>query len=52
MIHSMTGYGRAEAVLDGQKFVVEIKSVNHRFLEVSSRLPTSLAALEIEIRKR
>jgi len=52
MVNSMTGYGRAEAVLDGQKFVVEIKSLNHRFLEISLRLPSSLAALEIEIKKK
>jgi uncharacterized protein (TIGR00255 family) len=52
MVHSMTGYGRAEAELDGQKFVAEIKSLNHRFLEISLRLPSSLSALEIEIKKK
>lgn len=48
----MTGYGRAEATLNGQKFTVEIKSLNHRFLEVSMRLPASLSALEMEIKKK
>ena len=48
----MTGYGRAEAVLDDQKYIVEIKSLNHRFLEISLRLPASLSALEIEIKKK
>ena len=52
MIRSMTGYGRAEAVLDGQKYTVEIKSLNHRFLEISLRLPASLSALEMEIKKK
>jgi uncharacterized protein (TIGR00255 family) len=52
MIRSMTGYGRAEAVLDDQKYVIEIKSLNHRFLEISLRLPASLSALEIEIKKK
>ncbi|MCX5856546.1 MAG: YicC family protein [Deltaproteobacteria bacterium] len=52
MVHSMTGYGRAEAVLDDQKYIVEIKSLNHRFLEISLRLPASLSALEIEIKKK
>lgn len=48
----MTGYGRAEAILDGQKYTVEIKSLNHRFLEISLRLPASLSALEMEIKKK
>lgn len=52
MIKSMTGYGRAEAVILGRKFAVEMKSVNHRFLEVSLRLPGLLAPLETQIKKR
>lgn len=52
MVDSMTGYGRAEAVLDDQKYTVEIKSLNHRFLEISLRLPASLSVLEIEIKKK
>jgi uncharacterized protein (TIGR00255 family) len=52
MVRSMTGYGRAEAILGGQKMVVEIKSLNHRFLEISLRIPASLSALEMEIKKK
>ena len=52
MVRSMTGYGHAEAILDGQKYTVEIKSLNHRFLEISLRLPASLSALEMEIKKK
>ena len=37
MIRSMTGYGRGEVDESGLKWVVELRSVNHRFLEVSSR---------------
>ncbi len=37
MVRSMTGYGRFEGVIDGRKIAVEIKSVNHRFLEISMR---------------
>jgi uncharacterized protein (TIGR00255 family) len=48
----MTGYGRAEAILDGQKMVVEIKSLNHRFLEITVRIPASLSSLEMEIKKK
>ena len=52
MIRSMTGYGRAESVIMGRKFVIEMKSVNHRYLEVSLRLPGILFVLEPEIKKR
>ena len=52
MIRSMTGYGRAEAILSGRKFVVEMKSVNHRYLEISLRLPGVLLSLDTEIKKR
>jgi uncharacterized protein (TIGR00255 family) len=52
MIRSMTGYGRAEAVLTGGKFTVEMKSVNHRYLEISLRLPGMLLPLDTEIKKK
>jgi uncharacterized protein (TIGR00255 family) len=52
MIKSMTGYGRAKSVLDGKNFVVEIKSVNHRNMEIIVRLPSILNALEIDIKKK
>ncbi len=50
MIKSMTGYGRAEAILEGKKIVVEIKSLNHRYLEASLRLPVALSSLEPELK--
>lgn len=52
MIRSMTGYGRAEAVLAGRKFAVEMKSVNHRYLEISLRLPGMLLPLETDMKKK
>ncbi len=52
MIRSMTGYGRAESVFAGKKLVVEIKSLNHKNLESSVRLPAFLGSLEIQIKKR
>lgn len=52
MIKSMTGYGRAEAVWQGRNIVVEAKSVNHRFLEISLRLPAVLYPLEMEFKKK
>jgi uncharacterized protein (TIGR00255 family) len=52
MIKSMTGYGRAEALIDGKQYSAEIKSVNHRYLEVSLRLPNIFLPLDLEIKKR
>ena len=52
MIKSMTGYGRAEEVFQGRHIVVEAKSVNHRFLEISLRLPSAFLPLELEYKKK
>ena len=51
MISSMTGYGRAEKDIDEQKVVVELTSVNNRFLEFQIRLPRTLIGLEQKIKK-
>jgi uncharacterized protein (TIGR00255 family) len=51
MIVSMTGYGRGEANSGDAKVTVELRSVNGRFLEVSARLPRSLALRENEIKE-
>lgn len=42
----MTGFGRGEAIGQGKKFTVEMKSVNHRFLEISIKIPRGMMALE------
>jgi uncharacterized protein (TIGR00255 family) len=47
----MTAYGRGEVETAKQKWVVELKSVNHRFLELSLNLPRRLWALEDRFRK-
>ncbi|MCD6487482.1 MAG: YicC family protein [Syntrophobacterales bacterium] len=52
MIRSMTGYGRSESTLAGKKLIVEIKSLNHKNMESSIRLPVFLAPLEVDIKKR
>jgi uncharacterized protein (TIGR00255 family) len=52
MVRSMTGFGRGERLESDPRVTVEIHSVNHRFLEVSTRLPRRLAALENKIRER
>ena len=43
---SMTGYGSARGVVDDQEIIVEIKSVNNRFLDCSVRLPRSFLIAE------
>ena len=48
---SMTGYGRAAREIDGRQMTIELKSVNHRFLDLSFRMPRNLMFLEDEARK-
>ena len=48
---SMTGYGKGVASNDGRELTVELKSVNHRFLDVSMRLPRVLSCIEDPIRQ-
>ena len=48
---SMTGYGRAFREIDGRQMTIELKSVNHRFLDLSFRMPRNLAFLEEAARK-
>ena len=50
-INSMTGYGRCVRVRDGRSLTVELKSVNHRFLDISLRMPRCFLFLEDEARK-
>ena len=49
-IYSMTGFGRAEVQNERQKIVVEIKSVNHRYLEPSIKAPKKFSLFESKIR--
>ncbi|WP_027954141.1 MULTISPECIES: YicC/YloC family endoribonuclease [Halobacillus] len=51
MADSMTGYGREISEQEGTRIVVEIRSVNHRFLDVHMHLPSSLLFMEDPIRK-
>jgi uncharacterized protein (TIGR00255 family) len=48
----MTGFGRAQVDAEGASLAVELRSVNHRHLDVSLRLPRGLAGLEVELRRR
>ena len=51
MIKSMTGYGKSNMSKNLREYQVEIKSVNHRYLDVSVKMPRSLSYLEGEIKK-
>jgi uncharacterized protein (TIGR00255 family) len=51
MIRSMTGYGSAELERSGQRLTAEIRSVNHRFCEVSLRGPKAVQMFEDQIRQ-
>ncbi|MBS7359185.1 MAG: YicC family protein [Oscillospiraceae bacterium] len=50
MIRSMTGFGRAQSSTEGYNITVEIRSVNHRFFEFSSRMPRNVAFLEEKVK--
>jgi len=52
MIRSMTGYGRGEYASGDRKFTAEIKSVNHRYNDISIKLPRGMAEFEDAVKKR
>jgi len=51
MIKSMTGYGRYKYENDGREYIVEIKSVNHRYFDISVKIPKTISYLEEMIKK-
>ena len=51
MLRSMTGYGRATYEIDAREYVVEIKSVNNRYSDISIKMPRSISFLEDKIKK-
>jgi len=48
---SMTGFGRGEASIPGKRVTAEIKSLNHRFLDIRCRLPRAYSGFEIRIHR-
>lgn len=50
MIKSMTGFGRCESAENNRKFTVEMKAVNHRYLDVNIKMPKALNFFESAIR--
>ncbi len=51
MISSMTGFGRATAAADGREMTIELKSVNHRYLDLSFRMPRHIGFVEDALRQ-
>ena len=49
-MNSMTGYGKATRSADGLELTVELKSVNHRFLDISTKMPRAFIAYDDVIR--
>ncbi|MEO8201488.1 MAG: YicC/YloC family endoribonuclease [Gemmatimonadota bacterium] len=51
MPHSMTGFGAAEGPVGGGRLRVELRTVNHRYFNLSLKLPQEMSALEVEFRE-
>ncbi len=51
MLNSMTGYGRFEQIDESKKIVIDIRSVNHRYSDVTVKLPRAYGYLEDKIRE-
>ncbi len=50
MLYSMTGFGRAEAMVNGRQVVVEVKALNGKQFDVTTKLPPILRSYELDIR--
>ena len=51
MIQSMTGFGKAEKQFENKNYVLELRSLNSKGLEVNARLPLQVREIEIELKK-
>lgn len=50
MLKSMTGYGRTQKILNGRDITVEIRSVNHRYYEYTSRIPRTYSYIDEKLK--
>lgn len=50
-MHSMTGYGKGVSKRDGKTITIEIKTVNHRFLDCNFKLPRNFLFVEDKVKK-
>ena len=51
MVKSMTGFGKSTLSKEKREYQMEIKSVNHRYLDITIKMPKTLSYLEDEIKK-
>ena len=51
MIKSMTGYGKSSLCINSREYQIEIKAVNHKYIDVNIKLPRVISYLEDEVRK-
>ncbi|QZT36975.1 YicC family protein [Halosquirtibacter xylanolyticus] len=51
MIHSMTGYGKAEKEIGTKKITIEVKSLNSKQMDIYTRIPSMYKAKDIQVRK-
>src|SRR5690554_4475989 len=51
MIKSMTGFGKAEFEVNNRKFILELKALNSKQIDINARIPSVYREKEIEIRK-
>ena len=51
MLKSMTGYGRSKLQFDGKEYIIEIKSVNHRYVDINVKTPRNISYIEDKIKK-
>jgi uncharacterized protein (TIGR00255 family) len=52
VLHSMTAFGRGEAMADGYRFTVELRTLNHRFCDIRIKLPRRYTDFEEEIKRK
>lgn len=52
MIRSMTGFGRSKYECNSREYIVEIKSVNNRYSDITIKMPRSISCLEEKVRKQ
>ena len=51
MIKSMTSYGKSNLIVNSREYQVEIKSINHRYLDISVKMPRTISYLEEDVKK-
>ena len=52
VLHSMTAFGRGEAMADGYRFTIELRTLNHRFCDIRIKLPRRYTDFEEEIKRK